>query len=118
MIIQRHFDYAEIKKRLSTYRVTALLGTRQSGKTTLARQFQANHYFDLENPQDFAQFQNPQLTFFGGAHWCVGRTLRSLFSLYVSFLIVFFASFKIVIIVVIINWTLLNISRKYWPTLF
>ncbi len=28
----------------------------------LARQFQANHYFDLENPQDLAQFQNPQLT--------------------------------------------------------
>jgi len=62
MIVQRHIDYAEIQKRLSTYRVTAILGPRQSGKTTLARQFQANHYFDLENPQDLAQFQNPQLT--------------------------------------------------------
>ncbi len=62
MIIQRHIDYAEIQKRLSTYRVTALLGPRQSGKTTLARQFQSNHYFDLENPMDLAQFQNPQLT--------------------------------------------------------
>ena len=62
MIVQRRIDYAEIKKRLSTYRVTAILGPRQSGKTTLARQFQANHYFDLENPQDLAQFQNPQLT--------------------------------------------------------
>jgi predicted AAA+ superfamily ATPase len=51
MIIQRDIDYANIKKRLSTYRVTALLGPRQSGKTTLARQFQSNHYFDLENPQ-------------------------------------------------------------------
>jgi predicted AAA+ superfamily ATPase len=62
MIIQRNIDYAEIQKRLSTYRVTALLGPRQSGKTTLARQFQSNHYFDLENPMDLAQFQNPQLT--------------------------------------------------------
>jgi len=36
MIIQRNIDYAEIQKRLSTYRVTALLDPRQ--------------------------FQNPQLT--------------------------------------------------------
>ncbi len=62
MILQRHLDYEEIQKRLDTYKVTALLGPRQSGKTTLARQFQANHYFDLENPRDIAQFQNPQLT--------------------------------------------------------
>ncbi|MCK5523443.1 MAG: ATP-binding protein [Thiomargarita sp.] len=62
MKLQRHIDYKEIQKRLETYKVTALLGPRQSGKTTLARQFQANHYFDLENPRDLAQFQNPQLT--------------------------------------------------------
>jgi len=62
MKLQRHIDYKEIQKRLETYKVTALLGPRQSGKTTLARQFQANHYFDLENPRDIAQFQNPQLT--------------------------------------------------------
>jgi len=61
-MLQRHIDYAEIKKRLATYKVTALLGPRQSGKTTLARQFQADHYFDLENPIDLARFQNPQLT--------------------------------------------------------
>lgn len=62
MIIQRLIEKEEISKRLSTYPVTALLGPRQSGKTTLARQFQANHYFDLENPRDLAQFQTPQLT--------------------------------------------------------
>lgn len=61
-MLQRHIDYTEIKKRLATYKVTALLGPRQSGKTTLARQFQADHYFDLENPIDLARFQNPQLT--------------------------------------------------------
>ncbi|HAO19228.1 MAG: hypothetical protein BWK80_39855 [Desulfobacteraceae bacterium IS3] len=62
MIIPRHTDFAEISKRISAYKVTALLGPRQSGKTTLARQFQADHYFDLENPRDLAQFQTPQLT--------------------------------------------------------
>jgi len=62
MILQRHIDYEEIRKRISTYKVTALLGPRQSGKTTLAGQFQVDHYFDLENPQDLAQFQAPQLT--------------------------------------------------------
>jgi uncharacterized protein len=62
MILQRHIDYEQIQKRLATNKVTALLGPRQSGKTTLARQWKANHYFDLENPRDIAQFQNPQLT--------------------------------------------------------
>jgi len=62
MIIPRNTDIAEISKRISAYKVTALLGPRQSGKTTLARQFQADHYFDLENPRDLAQFQTPQLT--------------------------------------------------------
>lgn len=61
MIIQRYIDSAEIQNRISSYQVTALLGPRQSGKTTLAKQFQVNHYFDLDNPQDLAQFQNPQL---------------------------------------------------------
>jgi len=41
--------------------VTAILGARQCGKTTLAKELGANHYFDLENPRDEAKFQNPQL---------------------------------------------------------
>ena len=44
--------------------VTALLGPRQCGKTTLARQIakaQASHYFDLEAPSDQRRFQNPEL---------------------------------------------------------
>ena len=61
-MIQRIIDYEAIQKRLTAYRVTALLGPRQSGKTTLARQFHADHYFDLENPRDLARFQTPQLT--------------------------------------------------------
>ncbi|MCP4345089.1 MAG: ATP-binding protein, partial [Desulfobacterales bacterium] len=62
MIIPRHVDYKEIQKRISAYKVTALLGPRQSGKTTLAGQFRADHYFDLENPRDLARFRTPQLT--------------------------------------------------------
>lgn len=44
--------------------ITALLGPRQCGKTTLARQFsqqRAAHYFDLESPADLQRLQNPEL---------------------------------------------------------
>ncbi len=61
-MIPRIQDTAELRSRLDHFKVTALLGPRQSGKTTLARQFQADHYFDLENPQALAQLQNPQLS--------------------------------------------------------
>ena len=61
-MISRIQETAELQSRLQHFKVTALLGPRQSGKTTLARQFQADHYFDLENPQTLAQLQNPQLT--------------------------------------------------------
>jgi hypothetical protein len=40
-----------------------LLGPRQCGKTTLARQFagqKSGGYFDLENPRDQARLQNVQ----------------------------------------------------------
>lgn len=61
-MIARDIDRQHIQQRLDNFRVTALLGPRQSGKTTLAGQFQTNHYFDLENPRDLAQFETPQLT--------------------------------------------------------
>ena len=44
--------------------VTALLGPRQCGKTTLARmlgQDRQTHYFDLESPADRQRLQNPEL---------------------------------------------------------
>ena len=41
--------------------VVAILGPRQCGKTTLARTMNADHYFDLENPQDAARLDQPQL---------------------------------------------------------
>lgn len=44
------------------FRVTALLGPRQCGKTTLARTFDVprENYFDLEDPLDQARLQNPR----------------------------------------------------------
>ncbi|MBN2686438.1 MAG: ATP-binding protein [Pontiellaceae bacterium] len=46
---------------LETFPVTAILGPRQAGKTTLASEFYADHVFDLENPRDAALFAEPQL---------------------------------------------------------
>lgn len=44
--------------------VTAILGPRQCGKTTLARDIgrrEGAAYFDLEDPNDQAKLANPQL---------------------------------------------------------
>ena len=60
-MIDRIIDKQEIKKLLGQFPVTALIGPRQCGKTTLAREFASKHYFDLENPRDLAAMQNPQL---------------------------------------------------------
>lgn len=60
-MINRKIDFEEVKKRVQFYRVTAILGPRQSGKTTLAKRFEADDYFDLENPRDLARLDNPQL---------------------------------------------------------
>jgi len=60
-IIQRTKDAAQIKELLDIFPVTALLGPRQVGKTTLAKTFLPDHIFDLENPRDLALLENPQL---------------------------------------------------------
>lgn len=57
---------SQIKRRFSVNPVVALLGPRQCGKTTLARQFleaceENIHYFDLENPLHLAKLQEPML---------------------------------------------------------
>ncbi len=61
-IIDRPIDKNEIRKRIDGFPVTAILGPRQCGKTTLAAQFPYAHYFDLENPRDLARMETPQLT--------------------------------------------------------
>lgn len=60
-IIDRKIDLAEIKRRIRGFPVTAILGPRQSGKTTIAKRLSFDHYFDLENPRDITRLDNPQL---------------------------------------------------------
>src|SRR2546430_1056928 len=45
--------FSQLKSLLSISPAVALLGPRQAGKTTLARQF-SNLYFDLENREEWA----------------------------------------------------------------
>ncbi len=61
-MIERKKELDEVKKLIESFPVTALLGARQVGKTTLARQLTADHYFDLENPRDLVRLETPQLT--------------------------------------------------------
>lgn len=60
MIIRRDKDILRVKNLLRHFPVTAILGPRQCGKTFLAHQLNAPHYFDLENPRDLSAFDNPQ----------------------------------------------------------
>jgi len=46
---------------MASFPVTAILGPRQVGKTTLAHEFAVDHFFDLENPRDAAALSEPQL---------------------------------------------------------
>ena len=60
-MINRKKDVSNVKELLELFPATAILGARQCGKTTLAKQFSIDHYFDLENPRDLVKFDNPQL---------------------------------------------------------
>jgi predicted AAA+ superfamily ATPase len=60
-LIYRKTDRAKLAKLVSLFPVTAILGPRQCGKTTLARTLAADFYFDLENPRDLARLEQPQL---------------------------------------------------------
>ena len=61
VMIQRAFDLDQIKKLTTIFPVTAILGPRQCGKTTLSWQLRSEHYFDLENPRDLSKLENPQI---------------------------------------------------------
>src|SRR3990167_8937888 len=61
-MIQRPRWLGEIRAALKRSRVTALIGPRQSGKTTLARQIVAPDSpadFDLEDPRSLARLAEP-----------------------------------------------------------
>jgi predicted AAA+ superfamily ATPase len=63
-MIRREHHLQSIRRGLEQFPVLALLGPRQVGKTTLARQFAAqwhgpHHHFDLEDPDDLARLSDP-----------------------------------------------------------
>ena len=61
-MIDRPLDLSAIRRSLRRSRIVALLGPRQSGKTTLAQQIvavQSTNYFDLEDPRSLARLEAP-----------------------------------------------------------
>ena len=61
-------NYLELMRtHLRVQPICAILGARQVGKTTLARQFADQYdkkveFFDLENPMHLASLETPMLT--------------------------------------------------------
>lgn len=64
MTVERESYRRQIAESLARFRVTALLGPRQCGKTTLARALASgpDAYFDLEDPLDLARLDAPRQT--------------------------------------------------------
>src|SRR5438477_11195924 len=63
-MIARETDSRLVRTALKRSRIVALLGPRQCGKTTLARQFvpaDSLNYFDLEDPLSLARLTEPNL---------------------------------------------------------
>ncbi|HOV38264.1 MAG TPA: ATP-binding protein [Spirochaetales bacterium] len=60
-MIERPIDTERISSLIASFPVTAILGARQVGKSTLAKSFAFPHYFDLENPRDLARLDQPLL---------------------------------------------------------
>lgn len=62
MVVVRSRLLAAVRQALRRSRVVALIGPRQSGKTTAARQIvpqPSPNYFDLEDPQSLARLSEP-----------------------------------------------------------
>ncbi len=63
-MLSRDSIHSHVRAALKRSRVVALVGPRQSGKTTLARTFVASgavNYFDLEDPAALARLAEPML---------------------------------------------------------
>ena len=67
MEIKRTKELRILTQRIKEVPVVAIIGPRQCGKTTLAKQFARKysskriHFFDLENPNDLVRLDNPTL---------------------------------------------------------
>ena len=65
-MIDRTWQISRLRQLLQRNSVVAILGARQVGKTTLAKQFISSyplpcHVFDLEKPSDIARLTDPEL---------------------------------------------------------
>jgi uncharacterized protein len=65
-MIRREKEIESLRELLQQYPVVGIIGARQVGKTTLARDFADKakmqvHYFDLENSEDLARLNDPML---------------------------------------------------------
>ena len=72
-MIKRRDALADVRRALARSRVVAILGPRQCGKTTLARQFLSTdsaNYFDLEDPTTLPRLDEP-MTALGGLNGLV-----------------------------------------------
>ena len=58
--LPRPRELQALRAKLHRAPITALLGPRQCGKTTLARSLKAEHFFDLEDPRSLARLDEPQ----------------------------------------------------------
>jgi predicted AAA+ superfamily ATPase len=76
-MLKRNRYLEQIRSGFRRGGIVALLGPRQCGKTTLARQFVESEgggdcaWFDLESPRDQARLQNPELTLSRCEGWVV-----------------------------------------------
>lgn len=73
-MIDRTTDANAVRTALKRSRVVALLGPRQCGKTTLARQFvptDSLNYFDLEDPLSLARLDEPDTALRSLRGWVV-----------------------------------------------
>ena len=65
-LIHRARHLAAVERLLAEFPIVGLIGARQVGKTTLARELSANqagavHHFDLEDPRDAALLDDADL---------------------------------------------------------
>ena len=65
-MIKREIFVKRINDQFNVHRIVAILGPRQCGKTSIAKEIcgpeiKRSHYFDLENRTDLERLANPQL---------------------------------------------------------
>lgn len=70
MLVERKKELEMLRHLVRRHPVVGIIGARQVGKTTLARQFAVGmgapvFYYDLENPEDLAKLSDPMLALKG-----------------------------------------------------